>query len=75
MRNGVVQGTPFLDLSDRVGGNQGLLSVAFPPDFANRGHFYVNYTERNTFKVIIARFSLTADPDPWRTQRMSSGGS
>ena len=55
---------PFLDLADRVSccGERGLLSVAFPPDYAARGHFYVNYTNRGG-DTVIARFRLTADPD------------
>jgi hypothetical protein len=38
----------FLDISDRVlyGGEQGLLSVAFPPNYAESGLFYVYYVTR-----------------------------
>jgi glucose/arabinose dehydrogenase len=41
------EGTTFLDLSDLVtcGGEQGLLSVAFAPDYADSGRLYVNYTD------------------------------
>ena len=37
----------FLDLRDRVnyGGERGLLSVAFPPDYASSKRFYVYYTD------------------------------
>ncbi|MEX2586960.1 MAG: PQQ-dependent sugar dehydrogenase [Actinomycetota bacterium] len=37
----------FLDISDEVsaGGEQGLLSVVFAPDFADSGLFYINYTD------------------------------
>jgi glucose/arabinose dehydrogenase len=39
---------PFLDLASEVtsGGERGLLSVAFHPDFVSNGLFYVNYTDR-----------------------------
>jgi glucose/arabinose dehydrogenase len=39
---------PFLDIGDRVtaGGEQGLLSMAFAPDYAQSGLFYVYYTEK-----------------------------
>jgi glucose/arabinose dehydrogenase len=39
---------PFLDLTSEVssGGERGLLSVAFHPDFVSNGLFYVNYTDR-----------------------------
>jgi glucose/arabinose dehydrogenase len=40
---------PFLNLSRDVtaGGEQGLLSMAFAPDYASSGRFYVNFTDRN----------------------------
>ena len=39
----------FLDLSDRVsaGGERGLFSMAFAPNYAASGRFYVSYTDRN----------------------------
>jgi glucose/arabinose dehydrogenase len=49
----------FLDISHLVGCRQGLLSVAFPPDYADKKHFYVNYTDGVTCELVIARFSLT----------------
>lgn len=38
----------FLDISDLVGygGERGLLSIAFPPDYARSRRFYVYYTDR-----------------------------
>ncbi len=66
LQNGVTLSTPFLDIRDRVlfsGGEQGLLSVAFPPNFANKGYFYVYYTQKNGDNR-TARFSLKpGDPD------------
>jgi glucose/arabinose dehydrogenase len=46
--NGKVRGT-FLDIRDRVvsGGEQGLLSVAFHPRYAQNHRFYVDYTDRS----------------------------
>ena len=40
---------PFLDIRDDVsyGGERGLLSVAFPPDYASSGRFYVYYTDND----------------------------
>jgi len=40
---------PYLDLTDRVGsgGERGLLSLAFHPDFARNGRFFVDYTDRH----------------------------
>jgi glucose/arabinose dehydrogenase len=39
----------FLDLRDRVrsGGEQGLLSMAFSPNYRRNHRFYVNYTDRS----------------------------
>lgn len=41
-------GRPFLDISGMVGfgGERGLLSIAFPPDYERSGRFYVYYTDR-----------------------------
>ena len=59
--------SPFLEITDRVGccGERGLLSVAFPPNFANKHYYYVNYTNK-TGDTVIARFHLSAD-DPNQT--------
>ncbi len=58
---------PFIDISSRVqsGGEQGLLSLGFAPDFANNGRIYLYYsnTDGNT---VLSRFSASgdsADPD------------
>jgi glucose/arabinose dehydrogenase len=64
--NGAVLPAPFLDLTDRVesGGNEeGLLGVAFHPDYARTGYVYVNYTNATggVLWTRISRFSVTAD--------------
>lgn len=55
---------PFLDIRDRVGccGERGLLSVAFPPSYREKRHFYVNYTDKRG-DTIVARYRLSQDPD------------
>ena len=67
VQNGTVLPTPFLDLSPQVnalGAEQGLLGIAFPPDYASKRHFYVNFTSRSGVgDSVIARVPLTADPD------------
>jgi glucose/arabinose dehydrogenase len=62
VENGQLLSTPFLDISSRIssGGEQGLLSVAFPPGYASKGHFYVNYTDTNG-DTVIARYRLSAN--------------
>lgn len=45
--NGTLLATPFLDIEslvDDAGNEQGLLGLAFHPDYANNGYFYLNYT-------------------------------
>src|SRR6266851_3555975 len=62
--NGSLRSTPFLDIRVRVlsGGERGLLSIAFPPNFSDTRHFYVYYTDSNG-NVVISRFGVTNDPD------------
>lgn len=71
IENGLLVEQPFLDISDRVGSvssEQGLLGLAFHPDYAtdgapNEGNFYVNYTDYSG-NTHISRFSvLENDPD------------
>ena len=65
VRDGVLAGTPYLDLTDRVGSSaneQGLLGLAFHPAYADNGTFFVNYTDRQG-DTVVARFSVSADPD------------
>jgi len=73
IKNGALLVTPFLDITARLGnvvGSQGLLSVAFPPNFANKQHFYVNYVVPPAGCsgvcdgiVVVARYHVTANPD------------
>jgi glucose/arabinose dehydrogenase len=46
VKSGVVNPSPFLDISGRIsaGGERGLLGLAFPPDYERKGYFYVYYT-------------------------------
>jgi glucose/arabinose dehydrogenase len=49
VRKGRKLGRPFLDVSRRIvsGGEQGLLGLAFAPDYAKTRRFYVHYTNRS----------------------------
>ena len=55
MRGGKRLSRPFLDLRSRVisGGEQGLLSMAFAPDYARTRRFYVNYTDRSGTQSVV----------------------
>ena len=61
LATGSVDPTPFLTISPVSTGNeQGLLGLAFHPDYATNGLFYVNYTDPDTQ---IVRYQVSADPD------------
>jgi glucose/arabinose dehydrogenase len=59
--SGIVNPEPFLNITDRVtfGGEQGLLGLAFHPDYKNNGYFYVNYTGVGD-STHISRFTMLA---------------
>lgn len=50
----------FLDIRDRVlfGGEQGLLGLAFHPNFTENGYFYVDYVAANPARTVIARYTV-----------------
>lgn len=64
--NGQLSPTPFLDISDRVSWESfwemGLLSLAFHPNYASSGVFFVNYTNLQGH-THISRFHVR-DDDP-----------
>jgi glucose/arabinose dehydrogenase len=63
-KNGALLDTPFLDIGRRVSccGERGLLSVAFPPHYRTKPHFYVYYTD-SAGDLAVARYRVTANPD------------
>jgi glucose/arabinose dehydrogenase len=63
MRGGKKLATPFLDVSDLVtaGGEQGLLGLAFAPDYAKSGRFYIYYTGRDGSENVVEYRRATAD--------------
>src|SRR4051794_2692369 len=62
MVDGRPRATPFLDIRSQVtsGGEQGLLSIAFPPDYASSGRFYVYFTDRAGDERIVEYHRATA---------------
>lgn len=65
LRNGVLQSRDFLDLSEVVlaGGEQGLLGLAFAPDYALSGRLFVDFVDQ-AGNTVVARFTRSAD-DAW----------
>ncbi len=63
VRDGVLQATPFLTVPGVVsGGERGLLSVAFHPQYASNRFFYVYFTGTNG-EIRIERFTATTNPE------------
>ena len=71
LKNGVLQAADFLDLRSVVldSGEQGLLGLAFAPDYATSGRVFVNFINLNGHTV-IARFVRSAG-DPLRANPAS----
>ncbi|TDR19598.1 PQQ-dependent sugar dehydrogenase [Marinicella litoralis] len=65
IENGITLPTPFLDIDALTNGSgeRGLLGLAFHPNYAVNGYFFINYTDLNG-DTIIARYSVSpGDPD------------
>src|SRR4051794_37534810 len=69
---GVVQATPFLTLppgSALTNGEEGLLGLAFAPDYATSGRFYLYYTAAAADAttagndIVVAEGTRSAEPD------------
>ena len=58
LEQGALAPLPFLDITDRVrsGGEQGLLGLAFHPDYRTNGRFFVNYTRKPDGATVIAEY-------------------
>ena len=65
VEDGKLLDAPFLDISDKVSlsSEQGLLGLAFTPDYPTGGAFYINYTNK-IGDTVIARYAVSAgDPN------------
>jgi len=62
--NGALRDQPFLDIRSKTaaGGERGLLGLAFPPNYAAKQRFYVNYTDLNG-DTVISTFRVSSDPN------------
>jgi glucose/arabinose dehydrogenase len=60
---GEVRERPFLDISARLrfGGERGLLSIAFHPDYARNSYFFVNYSEKVNGATRVERYRVSED--------------
>jgi glucose/arabinose dehydrogenase len=64
IENDSVQSSPFLDIHSLVsgGGEQGLLGMAFHPDYASNGRFYVSYTNSSGDSRVV-EYQVSSDPN------------
>jgi glucose/arabinose dehydrogenase len=68
LADGTVNATPFLDVSSRIATawlEYGLLGLAFHPDYAHNGVFYVNYTPPNgaIADTAVVQYRVSANPN------------
>jgi glucose/arabinose dehydrogenase len=72
IKDGVASTTPFLDIRTKVDlqvWEQGLLGLAFHPDYAQNGLFYVHYNASATMTgyqrgaAIISEYKVSTNPD------------
>jgi glucose/arabinose dehydrogenase len=69
--NGSLLATPFLDVSSLSSacdptngcGERGLLGLAFHPGYERNGLFYVSYTRKSDGALVVARYSVSANPN------------
>src|SRR6185436_16505522 len=64
VKNGTLLPDPYLDIHTKLtsGGERGLLGLAFHPNFASNGFFYVNYTDLNG-NTRVERYHATPSAD------------
>jgi glucose/arabinose dehydrogenase len=64
VKNGTLLATPFLDISGQISsvGEQGLLGLAFDPNYASNGRFFVHYSDP-LGNTRVSSFQGSADAD------------
>jgi glucose/arabinose dehydrogenase len=64
IKDGAVLVEPFLDISEptRNDGEQGLLGLAFHPDYASNGRFFVHYSDRHGDTKVF-EYRTSGNPD------------
>jgi glucose/arabinose dehydrogenase len=64
MQDGLVRAVPFLDISGRVSttGEGGLLSMAFHPQYAANGQYFIYYTD-GAGDIVVERRQVSANPN------------
>lgn len=62
--NGSINSTNFLNISSKItyGGERGLLGLAFHPQYATNGYFFVYYNDTSG-NITVARYTRSSNPD------------
>jgi glucose/arabinose dehydrogenase len=65
LEKGKLLEAPFLDIKERVlfGGEQGLLGLAFHPEYRLNGRFFVNYTRKDDGATVVAEYRRSEQAD------------
>jgi len=70
VQNGAVLPTPFVSIATACSSEQGILGLAFDPDYATNGTFYVTYTAPDSDPSlgdsndqVLARYTVSSDPN------------
>ena len=69
----VTASTTYLDIQAKLSattGEEGLLGLAFHPEYASNGFFYVNYTAPSPLRTVIARYKVQGG-DPNKADSLS----
>jgi glucose/arabinose dehydrogenase len=61
--DGTLRAEPFVDLSSKIqaGGERGLLGLAFHPDYADNGRFFVHYSRAGDGAHVVSELQADAD--------------
>jgi glucose/arabinose dehydrogenase len=64
LKDGAFLPTPFLDFAGRIslGDDQGMRAMAFHPDYAKNGLFFLTYIDLNG-DLVLAKFHVSNDPN------------
>ncbi|AZA94582.1 PQQ-dependent sugar dehydrogenase [Chryseobacterium shandongense] len=62
--NGTLNSADFLNISSKItyGGERGLLGLAFHPQYATNGYFFVYYNDTSG-NITVARYTRSSNPD------------
>jgi len=65
LQSGTINATAFLDVGAHIvsGGERGLLSLAFHPNYESNGRFFVYYTRSGDGALTVAEYSVSSNPD------------